>query len=202
MPGVTWNSCCSPCPHRVRRATHHMWSAFLFHGQVQFTIRLCEIAGKPPQGKLHPCRVFIKDPQKSHRCWVHFKEGIFCSIHSPPTWLHFSKSEDTAFTIYCLHHRTALTKWHLAFCPSTSLSKELRLLHVPGPHLCPRVTRAKLPRLPLDFAKTVYPSWPTLSEWTQSHCGALEDAPLCQRMLRLHFLLHSRPPSQAGTAVS
>ena len=108
----------------------------LFHGQAQSTIRLCEIAGKPPQGKPCPCRVFIKDLQKSHRCWVHFKEGIFCSIHSPPTWSHFSKSEDTAFTIYCLHHRTALTKWHLAFCPSTSLSKELPDSYMFQAHAC------------------------------------------------------------------
>ena len=30
-----------------------MWSAFIFHGQVQSTICPCEILGEPPQGQLH-----------------------------------------------------------------------------------------------------------------------------------------------------
>ena len=58
-----WNSRCSPCPHRAGRAAHCMWSAFGFQGQVQSPICPCEIAGKPPQGQLHSCGIFIKDPQ-------------------------------------------------------------------------------------------------------------------------------------------
>lgn len=55
-PSVTWNSCCSPCPHGARRAPHCMWSAFIFHGQP--TVCPCETAGKPRQRQLHPCRAF------------------------------------------------------------------------------------------------------------------------------------------------
>ena len=39
------------------------WSAFIFFGQVQPTIRPCGTVGKLPQGQLHSCGIFIKDPQ-------------------------------------------------------------------------------------------------------------------------------------------
>ena len=58
MLGITWDACCSPCPHGARRATHCMWSAFIFQGQVQSTVCPCEIAGKPSQGQLHLCGAF------------------------------------------------------------------------------------------------------------------------------------------------
>ena len=64
MPGIAWNSCCSPCPHGARRTTHHMWSAFILRGQVQSTICPCEIAGTPPKGQLYPMVFFIKDREK------------------------------------------------------------------------------------------------------------------------------------------
>ena len=73
------------------------------------------------------------------------------------------------------------------------------------PPLCPRVAKAMLPTVPLAFAVTAYPSWPTLPEymvnmlWTQSHCGPPEDAPLSHRLLMFHFLLYNRPCCQAGT---
>ena len=67
MPGITWNSCCSPCPHWASRATHLIWSAFIFHEQVQSTVCPYEITGEPPQEQLHPYRAFIiidlKKPQ-------------------------------------------------------------------------------------------------------------------------------------------
>ena len=56
-------SCCSPCLLRPRRATHSMWCALIFHGQVQSTFCPWEIEGKPPQGQLHPSGFFTKDPQ-------------------------------------------------------------------------------------------------------------------------------------------
>ena len=43
MSGVTWNSCCSPCPLGARRAAHHMWRVFTFHGQVQSTLCPCDV---------------------------------------------------------------------------------------------------------------------------------------------------------------
>ena len=64
-----------------------------------------------------------------------------------------------------------LSKWHLTCHPSTSLRKGLWRA------LCPRLTKAKLPKVPLVFAKTTYPSWTTrLSLWPTlcelSHTGA------------------------------
>ena len=41
------------------RGSYYMWSAFIFHGQVQSTFCPCEILGKPPQGQLHPCTVSL-----------------------------------------------------------------------------------------------------------------------------------------------
>ena len=116
-------------------------------------------------------RAFIKDPQKSHRCWVHFKEGIFCSMHSPHTCLHFSKSEDTAFTIYCLHHRTAFTKWCLAFRPSTSPSKDPPNSHMCQTHTCaPESQEPSCQGFPLILPKLLTPvNQPCLSEF--SHTG-------------------------------
>ena len=86
MPGITWNSSyCNPCPPGARRATRHMLRAFIFHDQVQSIICPCEIAGKLPQGQLHSCGFFIKDPQNPHRHWVHpFKEGIFSVFTAHP----------------------------------------------------------------------------------------------------------------------
>ena len=116
MPGISWNSCCSPCPHGARRATHHMWSAFIFHGQVQSTVCPCEIAGKPPQGHLHLCGVFIKDPHNPPQALgPPLQGGDLCGIHSPPTCFemlsHCSKSaresevsstsQNTAFIAHC-----------------------------------------------------------------------------------------------------
>ena len=111
MPGVTWNSCCSPCRHGARRATHCMWSAFIFHGQVQTIICPFEISGKPPPEQPHPCRGFLllRTCKTPNRHWVHpFKEGI---VEAPPTRLQMlsywsksaresevnSTSQDTAF---------------------------------------------------------------------------------------------------------
>ena len=46
------------------------------------------------------------------------------------------------------------SKWHLASHPSTSLSKDPQNpRQVPGPPLCPRVTKAKLPRFPWLLSK-------------------------------------------------
>ena len=61
------------------------------------------------------------------------------------------------------------SKWCLACHPSTSLSKEPATppaapTQVLGPPLCLGVTKAKPPRFPLAFAKTSYPSQPTLPE--------------------------------------
>ena len=202
MPGITWNTCYSPCPHRARRATHSIWSASIFLGQVQSTICPYEIAWKPPFGQLHFCRIFIQfnsvqaltrirlfatpwvaalqaslsitnsrtslrltsiesvmpsshlilcrpllllppipprirvfsHESTLHMRWPkywsfslsiipskeipgliskelqnpqrHLQGGVICSVRSSPTWLHFSKSEDTAFTVHCLHQRT------------------------------------------------------------------------------------------------
>ena len=59
-----------------------------------------------------------------------------------------------------------LSKWHLPCFPSTCLSKDLQSLpEVPGPLLCPKVTKATLPKAPHAFAKTVYPSQPTSPEY-------------------------------------
>ena len=82
---ITWNSC-SPCSHKARRATHRMWSAFIFHGQIQSTICSFEISGKPPQEQLHPCVVFIKEQQNPAQApGPPLLRGDVCSIHSPPT---------------------------------------------------------------------------------------------------------------------
>ena len=200
-----WNSGCSPCPHRARRAAHCMWSAFIFHGQVQSAICPCEVAGKPQQGKLHSWGVFITDPQNpSQALGLPLQEGDFCGIHSSPTCLHFSKSEDTGFTVHCLHHRAAFSVrcstrstsqdttqvTHICVChwmgpllaqapcqaftlsnrisgavPQLLSVKTCKPPQVPGPPLCPKVTKPKLPRVPHVFAQTTYPSWPTLPEY-------------------------------------
>ena len=60
----------------------------------------------------------------------------------------------------------AFSKWCLTCRPSTSLSKESA--NPPyrfRAHPCVSVTKAKLPRFPLAFAKTSYPSQPTLPEY-------------------------------------
>ena len=105
MPGIARNACCSPCPHGVRRATHCMWSVFVCHGQVQSTGCPWESAGKPLQRQLHSCGILLL---WNHTCQAHpFKLGIFIfTAFTAHPYDQFSKSEDTAFTIHCLHHRT------------------------------------------------------------------------------------------------
>ena len=97
-PGITWDSCCSSCPHGARRATHHMCSAFIFHGQVQSTVCLRETSGKPPQGQLCLCGAFILRTRKiAHRHWAHpCKEGIFVAITAHP---HDSKCFHTVLNL-------------------------------------------------------------------------------------------------------
>ena len=60
--GITWNSCCSPCPHRARRATCCMWGAIIFQGQVQSIVCPCEISVSTGATPLQ--QSFIKDLQK------------------------------------------------------------------------------------------------------------------------------------------
>ena len=85
-PGITWDPCCSPCPHGARRVTHCTWSAFIVHGQVQSTVCPCETGGKPPQGQLHSCGIFIKDTQNSPQApGPPRKEGMFCGPCSQST---------------------------------------------------------------------------------------------------------------------
>ena len=71
-----------------------MWSASIFHGQVQCTICPCEILGKPPQGQLHSCGIFIKDTQTPHRHQPHPAEsseaGPGCSALGSPAHLFWS----------------------------------------------------------------------------------------------------------------
>ena len=102
MPGTTRNACCSPCPHRVRRATHCMWSAFVCHGQVQSTGCPCESAGKPLQRQLRSCGILLL---WNHTSQAHpFKLGIFLfTAFTAHPYDQFSKSEDAAFTVHCLH---------------------------------------------------------------------------------------------------
>ena len=98
-PGITWNSCCRPCPRGARRATHRMWSALIFHGQVQSTV-LVRLQKGLHKGNSTPVGFLWRIHKTPHRCQVcRFTKGIFCGIHSPPTWFHFSKSEDTVFTV-------------------------------------------------------------------------------------------------------
>ena len=146
MPGVTWNSCCSPCRHGARRATHCMWSAFIFHGQVQTIICPFEISGKPPPEQPHPCRGFLllRTCKTPNRHWAHpFKEGI---VEAPPTRLqmlyiglnlqenqrliahHRTQPLDTVLN---LHHRTSLNLHHTsqdtaftAYCSTKSTSQD------------------------------------------------------------------------------
>ena len=71
------NSCCNPRPHEARRANHYMWSAFIFHGQVQSTICSREIAGKPHRGNSNPGGFLLRTWKHPHRCWAHpFKEEV------------------------------------------------------------------------------------------------------------------------------
>ena len=85
VPGITWNSCCSPCPHGARRANHHMWSAFIFHGQVQSTV-----CPQKSQESLHRGRstheaFLLRIHKTPYRHWAHpFKEGIFVAFTANP----------------------------------------------------------------------------------------------------------------------
>lgn len=62
-----------------------------------------------------------------------------------------------------------------------------------------------LPMFPLTFAKTTYPSQPTLPEYMAIHQelshidGLLKMFPLGHRLLTLHFVLHNGPHSQTET---
>ena len=125
MPGITWNSCCSPCPYGTRRITHHMERAFIFQGQVQSTVCPCETAGKPLQGQSHPCGVLLRTHKTPHRHWAHpFKDGILCvcvAFTAPPPppphnskcfpiVLNLQENQRTQSLLYTLllnlHHRT------------------------------------------------------------------------------------------------
>ena len=73
------------------------------------------------------------------------------------------------------------------------------------PPLRPKVTRAMLSMFPLTFAKTTYPSQPTLPEYMAVHQelshtdGPLKMPPLGRRLLMLQFLLHNVPHIQTET---
>lgn len=128
----------------------------MFHGQVQSTICLCEIAGKPPQEQLN--LGFIKDPQKSHRCWVQFKEGIFCSIHSPPRDYTFQtlRTQPLQYTVYITEQPLQSGVSH-----SVPLLLPVRTCQTPT---CARPTwpqghkKPNCQRLPHDFAETACPT--------------------------------------------
>ena len=85
-PGITWNSRCSPCPHGARKATLPHVECLYLPRPIQSAVCPCKIAGKPPQGQLCLCGVFILKTHKiPHRCRAHpFKEGIFVVFTAHP----------------------------------------------------------------------------------------------------------------------
>ena len=110
MPGISWNSCCSP--HWARRATHLIWSAIIFHGQIQSTVCPCEFAGSPPQGQLHCYRVSPWGPTKiPYRHRAHpFKGGIsvaFTAHSCDSKCFHTVLSMQESQRVVS-HHRTAI----------------------------------------------------------------------------------------------
>ena len=62
-------------------------------------------------GNSIPVGFLIKDLQNPPQApGPPLQGGDFCGIHSPPTWLYFSKSEDTAFTVHlCTNPPTCTT---------------------------------------------------------------------------------------------
>ena len=121
-----------------------MWSASIFHGQVQCTICPCEILGKPPQGQLHSCGIFIKDTQTPHRHQAHpARKGssVVVTVHPHDYTFLILRTLPLQYTPHKLAHICicitqlglllawapcglfALSKWHPACRLSTSLSK-------------------------------------------------------------------------------
>ena len=120
MPGITWNSCCSPCPRGARRATHQDW-AFIFHGQGQSTLCPCEIAGKPPQGQVHLPILFPRQGQKNPQQPQgppHQRED-FCGSHSPHHGSVSSGSQPTSASFIISLSRVLGSSTSCISCSST-----------------------------------------------------------------------------------
>ena len=53
------------------------------------------------RGNSTPAEFLLRTRKTPRRSQAHHFKGDFCGIHSPPRRLHFSKSEDTEFTVHC-----------------------------------------------------------------------------------------------------
>ena len=62
VPGVTWDSRCSPRPRGARGDTRCVGSAFISRDQVQSTNCPCETAGKPHRSNSTPAEFYCYGP--------------------------------------------------------------------------------------------------------------------------------------------
>ena len=91
-PGITWDPCCSPCPHGARRVTHCTWSAFIVHGQSSPLSVLVRLEESLHRGNSIPAEFLLRTHKTPHRHQAHpARKGCFVvPVHSPPTRLHFT----------------------------------------------------------------------------------------------------------------